>query len=128
MKFTRRKFIKLGGIAAITTIGLSNNSFSFSFEDQLASLSLENFQQLIGEQFIILNEVNSYSATLVNVKDFATNQKHGVCFSMEFSVDSKNLRQSTYDVFHPNIGNFQLFMTEGKRGKAKTLIAIINRI
>jgi hypothetical protein len=120
--------MKLGGIAAITAIGLSKNTFSFPIDDLLLNLSRENFEQFVGDQFIIFNDSSSYYATLTNIKDFPSADKQGECFSIEFSVNTKLLSQSTYDIFHPSIGNFQLFMTEGKNNKVRTLMATINRI
>lgn len=128
MNFSRRNFVKLGGIAAVTGIGLSNQTFSFASDRVLASQTCQGFQPHIGTQFQLSNDSSQFLATLTDIKEYPAVSKNGECFSLEFSLETKQVNQATYDVYNPNFGDFQLFMTEGQTEKTPTLIAVINRI
>lgn len=128
MTFDRRKFIKLGGIAAITIAGFSKNSFSFPNEDLLVSQNCQSFKKLVGSQFYFSNNANAFYTTLSKITEFPSLSKKGECFILEFSISVKQAKQDTYNVFHSDLGNFELFVTEGRNGRKRTLLATFNRI
>ncbi len=98
MKFSRRDFVKIGGIAAITSIGLSSSAFSKS-ADNLEFQTSNDFSKLIDTNFFISNNNVSITAN-----------------------------EDTYQVFHPELGKFDLFLAEGRNGKKRVLLATVNRI
>lgn len=129
MKFTRRNFVKLGGFAVLAGITLPNSAFGqISKNNILANLTTESFRGLVGSEFYILSENLSMPSVLVKVQDFPAATETGECFALTFEVKALRVEQATYRVFHPELGNFELFMTEGKNGRRKALMAIINRI
>lgn len=129
MKITRRNFVKASGIAAFAALSLPNTGFGQTAgNDVLASQSAESFRNLVGSEFYISGENLSTPAILTEMRDFPAETKTGECFSLIFEVRARRTQQATYNVFHPNIGNFELFMTEGKSGKRGALVAVINRI
>jgi hypothetical protein len=128
MGFTRRDFIKFGGIAAVSTIGLSGQVFAAKGGADLAHLNGDAFRGLIGTEFVVSTAEVSVSATLSEVRDFTKPSKKGECFLLVFDARAERVEQATYSVFHPQIGNFDLFLTEGKTKHGPTLMAVINRI
>ncbi len=128
MNFSRRNFVRLGGIAAVTGIGLANQTLSLASDRVLASQTCAGFQKHIRSQFQLSDDSSHFFATLTDIKEHPAVSTDGECFSLEFSVDAKQVNQATYDVYHPQFGDFQLFMTEGQTKKTPTLIAIFNRI
>lgn len=129
MKFTRRNFVKLGGFAVLAGITLPNSAFGQISENNiLANLTTESFRDLVGSEFYVLSENLSTPSILVKVQDFPAATETGECFALTFAVKAKRIKQATYRVFHPELGNFELFMTEGKSGRSNALIALINRI
>jgi hypothetical protein len=128
MKFTRRDFVKLGGFATIAAFGFSGSAFAGTNDDVLSNQTAESFRQLIGTEFYIRRERSSISARLVKVEDFPNKTKKGECFLLVFETSLKRVEQAIYNLYHPNIGNFELFMSEGLIGRRRTLVATINRL
>ncbi len=119
--------MKMSGIAALASIGLSGSAFSKSSEN-VELQSAERFSQLIDTDFYLSNKDISTPAKLANIKTFPNNSSNGECFSMEFQTPLKFPRENTYQVFHPELGNFDLFLTEGRNGKKRVLLATVNRL
>jgi len=128
MKFTRRDFVKLSGFAAVASIGFSGSAFGKTTNDVLSIQTAENFRRLIGTEFYIWRDDFTASATLTKVEDFPKPVRGGECFSMSFETRLKNAEQGTYNIFHPTLGNFELFLTEGRNGKRCVFLATVNRL
>lgn len=129
MKFTRRNFVKISGLAAFAGLALPNFAFGQVLgNDVLASQTAESFRAFVGTEFYISGENLSMPAVLTEVRDFPTETKAGECFSLVFEIRARKAQQATYNVFHPAVGNFELFMTTGKSEKRGALVAVINRI
>ena len=127
MKFTRRDFVKFGGAAA-AAICLPKSIFAAKSEDVLMNQTAQSFRELAGTEFYVWNDDISTSAILKSVEDFPHKTATGECFSMTFEIRLKRAQEGIYNMFHPKIGNFELFMTEGTGGKRASLIATVNRI
>ncbi len=129
MKFSRRNFVKLSGAAALGGLGISGLTFARSPEaDVLDGLSADSFRRLIGNQFQLMNDSGPVSARLVKVGSFNSSAKDADCFSLVFEIGDESVGQGTFYVFSQQTGTFELFMSEGKSGKSKALVAVINRI
>jgi len=128
MKFSRRDFVKFGGLSAIATLGFSGSTFALFGDEVLSAQSAESFQALVGTDFYFTREGASMWGRLAKVENFAAASKTGQCYSMVFEFPRKTAEEATYSLFHPKIGNFELFLTEGHVGKRSALIAIINRL
>ncbi|MBS1794011.1 MAG: hypothetical protein JSS81_09165 [Acidobacteria bacterium] len=128
MKLTRRDFVKISGISALAGFGLSGRAFAGIGEDSLAVQSSKSFRRLIGTDFYIWRENFATSARLVKLQEFSKSAPNGECFALIFEVPVKQIEQATYYVSHPEIGNFELFLTEGLNGRRRALIATFNRI
>jgi hypothetical protein len=131
MKYTRRNFIKLGGVALGALPVLSNFGFGRVQTNAPAWHSAELFEKLIGSEFTIYSGNSAESAILTGVRSYKTPDEKpgGECFSLEFELTSDDYEQNTYEMFHPSPGGFELFLVPGKRIKNESsLIAVINRI
>lgn len=129
MDFTRRDFVRLGGFAAIAALGFSDLAFAANGGNTLVNQTSESFRQLIGTEFYVWNEsLSKTSVRMTKVQDFPNRTPDGECFSIVFETGLRKVTQATYNVFHPSIGNFELFLTEGKSGNCCALIATVNRI
>ena len=128
MKFTRRDFVKFGGMSAAAAIILPKFVFASNGGDLLMNQSAQSFKDLIGSEFYVWNEGISTSAMLKSVEDFPHKTEKGECFLMVSETRLRHAEQATYNMFHPRIGNFELFMSEGSSGKRATFLAVINRI
>jgi hypothetical protein len=140
MKYTRRNFIKFGGLAglAVGTIpvlakgafGLNlstnrHNAISEAFIFQNAT-----FQNLVGSDFIVYSDDSAATSVLREVEILDPVRKgSGECFSLSFEMPTNNFSQNTYRMFHPTIGYFELFAVPGLHDNGMTtLTAIVNRI
>jgi hypothetical protein len=129
MNFSRRDFVKLGGIAAVTSLGLSTFAFGQKQDsDILSQQTSDSLRQLIGTEFYFTSDNISTTATLTNIKDFPKKTLNGQSFSMEFQIPLKRIKEDNYRVWHADLGNFELYCTAGKNGKSPTLLATINLI
>jgi hypothetical protein len=128
MNFSRRDFIKLGGIAAVTSLGFSSFALAQTQGDALSQQTSESLRRLIGSEFYFTNDNISTTAILTNVKDFPKKTRNGQSFSMEFQVPLKRINEDAYRIWHTDLGNFELYCVAGKNGKSRTLLATITRI
>lgn len=133
MKYTRRDFIKFGGLAIGFLPGLAGYGFGRTAltPDTLSLQDSDSFQKLIGSQFTFYRENSATAATLTEVKTDrpARKKDQGECFSLVFELSADDFRQATYQVFHLSLGEFELFSVPGTSGKGTPLlIAVINRI
>ena len=93
MNFSRRDFVKLGGTAAVASLGFSSLAFGKTKDDVLANLTSDSFQRLIGSEFYVTGNNLSTAATLTRVKDFPNKPANGESFSLEFQTSVKNPRE-----------------------------------
>lgn len=142
MKYTRRDFIKIGGFAGFGVgllSALSPNVHGQNlispigqvFEDTLSFYNSATFENLVGSEFVIYTKNSAFSAVLnnVNADSSLKNKNGGECFTLIFELSAENFSQNTYEMFHPSVGTFELFLVPGKSPKGATLgIAVINRI
>lgn len=128
MNFSRRNFVKLGGIAALASLGFSGLAFGKEQNDILFQQTSESLRQWIGTEFYFTSDNTSTAATLTNIKDFPKKTPGGESFSMEFQVPLKQINEDNYRIWHTELGNFELYCTNGKNGRNRTLLATINRI
>jgi hypothetical protein len=128
MNFSRRDFVKLGGIAAVASLGLSSFAFGQTQGDVLSQQTSESLRPLIGTEFYFTSGNISTAATLTNIKDFPHKTPDGQSFSMEFQIPLKRINEDNYRVWHTDLGNFELYCTAGKNGKSRTLLATITRL
>ncbi len=128
MNFSRRDFVKLGGIAAVTTLGLSSFAFGQTQNEVLSEQTSESLRRLIGTEFYFTSDFVSTAAILTNIKDFPNKTRDGQSFSMEFNVPLKRINDDCYHVWHADLGNFDLYCVAGKNGKSRTLLATITRL
>ncbi len=128
MNFSRRDFIKLGGIAAVTTVGFSSFALAQKQFDVLSEQTSDSLRQLIGTEFYFTTDNISTTVTLTNIKDFPDKTLGGQSFSMEFQVPLKSVKDDAYRIWHADLGNFDLYCVAGKNRKSRTLLATITRI
>lgn len=156
MKTTRRNFIKAAAIAALfagtdmfASLGSAaetNDPFaqipSETLADPFYFLTAEDFKKLIEANFSIIAGNSVTTAQLLKVtqtvrptastQSSATTAPRTVTketFTLTFRSVSGNFSQVTYRLWHPNLGQFNLFLVPGtKVGGKTTLNAVINRI
>lgn len=146
MKFSRRHFIKLGGATAAGIFGFGSFTFGQKisvsandlpaemFADPLYGHGADDFRKYLGTEFSLLTEGEMITAVLADVKSSVVRRNHNFrnrraeCFTLSFNLPS-DMPQATYTIFHPNLGNFDLFLVPGKSDEADSLLhAVINRI
>jgi hypothetical protein len=131
MKYSRRDVIKLGGLAAISSLGLSGRIIGmpqWAQSDLLSSLGIHTFQPLIGTNFYVSAGKFYETVTLVSVKELSRITINGECFLLDFEIDSADAKQAVYQIFHPQIGNFEMLLVPGKDSGRNVITATINRI
>lgn len=142
MKFSRRNFIKLGSATTLGILGFGGVSFGRTksffaddlpagmFSDPLFGHSADVFKKYIGTSFSMITESVALTVVLSAVKSSVVpgRNRRAECFTLTFNLPSDS-PQATYAVFHPNLGNFDLFLVPGKTNEAKSLLhAVVNRI
>ena len=135
MSVSRRKFMKAGTIAALSTIIPSTSVIAFGQTnplDPLARLKQEDFQRQLYTYFNIrLSKTSTIKVELYAVEQ---SKEGGVDvidnFSLVFrGVHATQLRQNTYQFEHTKLGTFQLFIVPaGSQANMKFYRAVINRI
>ena len=145
MKYSRRDFVKLGGLGVTTALFGAETLYarakgSVAVDTSAAGLlfqSSENFTALIGSTFTVYTKDGAVNATLVTVKDFnpvrlprRTRQKPvSGPYSLAFAINGSGLPQDAYDLFHPTTGLFRLLLVPGENTAGQPLlIAVINRL
>jgi len=127
MPNSRRKFLKAGVLAALfaavplkTALGQSwkdrdgnpgdGSSPALQNNDPLATYTKAAFVSYLNSVFQLNNGFNVIAVTLLKVDDMPS-AKGGECFSLLFRGGSgRALRQNTYNVDHPSLGRFALFL------------------
>lgn len=129
MNLSRRNFVKAGGASVLAIAALSGSALSLGgSNDVMESLSAESFSSLIGSQFYIWNEQDSFTATLSKVDDFANASQKGKCFGLLFTTTKRRTVEGTFSVFNTETGNFELFLSASVIGRRGGYYATINRL
>ena len=140
MKLSRRKFmvaspitagavLTLGGDAAARALGESP-----IFADRLSQLGWQSFLPFVNTDFTFGQGGNAVVLRLVDIKDLRTTETRGTagqeCFALRFQGPfDRVLSETTHKVNHFNLGDFDLFITDGGRqGREQFYTAVINRI
>jgi hypothetical protein len=97
--------------------------------DPLGNYSKASFVSYLNSIFQIQSALGVVEVTLAKVDDMPS-PKGGECFSLLFRGGSKALKQDTYLLVHPSLGNFQLFLVPGgpDQNGAREYLATINRL
>lgn len=142
MEISRRKFILAAPIVAGAVLQFSGVAAGQSaapmrpvaVADRLSRLSWDSFYPFIHTDFTFGQGGNAVSLKLVSMTDtkpagFSGGPGHE-CFVMRFlGPFDRPLKEGTYRVNHFNLGDFDLFITDGGRVKREQYYtAVINRI
>ena len=80
---------------------------------------------------VALSEVTEESKSIKSRKDFIR-PSHGKSnarnYVVSFQMPDDKFSQETYRLWHPDFGEFDLFLVPGKRGATFPLHAVINRL
>ena len=101
-------------------------------------IAVKHFKKLIGSQFTLYTENLATAAVLVEIKEGSiVNEKKTARlktrsteeFMLSFRVSSAEMQQATYQIFHPELGQFDLLLVPAKNKKGENLLnAVINRL
>jgi len=151
MSINRRRFLRAGSLVALSAAiplksvlgqgfrkGLDGNTGDGLPQkvgvDQLANYHKAAFDSYLNSIFRLYAGSSVVEVALVEVKDLmpanAKPQQGAECFSLLFRGGTREIDQGTYQMDHPALGSFQLFLTPGKTDDngAASYVAIINRI
>lgn len=153
MNTTRRNFIKASAVAAIfagtdlfaslaSAAEFSGGMPNGTSADRLLYLTSEDFKKHIGAQFSLIGEKEVIAARLldvthtvkpIKVAQYLTGRSRQKLlketFTLSFQVSTDDFSQETFQVWHPNLGQFDLFLVPGAKEREQVLIhAVINRI
>ncbi len=156
MNTTRRNFIKASVFAAVFAGNGLSASPSFAakfpvgldelpnevFSDHFLYLTSEDFKKQIGARFSLIREKEIFAAELLSVKQTLRPTKIAQhlyggsrrkltkeTFTLSFQAAASDFSQGTYQVWHPTLGQFDLFLVPGaSEGDQTTVHAVINRI
>lgn len=156
MVLSRRDFVRLGSLCAISAISLgfangamgqqrrvpqenTHPGFPVPIEaqrDPLFFMTRQTFTQYLETRFVIdPGYTFPIETTLIDVKDTRTasaqkkNASGQDCFLLTFRVEGdKSVKQGTYQVRHDALGTFELFVVPSEdRDGRKYFEAVINR-
>jgi hypothetical protein len=146
MSVSRRKFLKAGTLVALTAaiplnvFGQNRKERDGNPVDQLAAqtdplqhYNKSAFTSYLNSVFQLYTGYSIVEVTLTEVKDLlppGARAANGTeCFSLLFRGGTVALRQNTYQITHPSLGRFQLFLVPGGPDDtgAQSFVAIINR-
>jgi hypothetical protein len=150
MSTNRRKFLKVGTLAALAAVipfkaagqgmrkGDDGNPIDRTppelTQDALANYNKAAFASYLNTVFRLYARYSTVDVTLVEIKDLLPAggiAKEGAeCFSLMFRGGSVVLPQNTYKIDHPSLGRFQVFLVPGGPDDkdVQRFIAIINRV
>jgi len=140
MFVSRRKFIRIGAIAALAAgVPLKSSMVSFAQKissagtDPLSLYTQATFTQYLNSVFRLRGS-RIVDVTLMKVTDtFPTKAVRAAgqeSFTLLFRGGSIELPQDTYTVEHPALGTFKLFLVPGGSDEngAQSYVATINRL
>ena len=156
MNTTRRNFIKATAIAAVfagTDLFASLVSAAETSHDPLAQtpgeiladpfyfLTAEDFKKRIGANFSLIRGNSATTVQLYKVTQSvrptgntqnsaaSTRTVTKETFTLTFRAPAGDFSQATYKLWHPNFGQFNLFLVPGAKASGMILLhAVINRI
>ena len=156
MNTTRRNFIRTSAFAAFfagtglfsSLASASENSVASgglpddALGDRLFYLTSEDFKKYIGGQFSLIHEKEVTTAQLLdvtqtirpikiarNLSGASRRKLTKETFTLSFQVLNGDFSQATYQVWHPNLGQFDLFLVPSStQGEQILISAVINRI
>ena len=139
MSTSRRKFLKASMVAAAfaavpSVFGpcgkvYANTGYAAEDTDPLATYTKATFQAHLRSVFGLQADSGVVAVTLTKIGDMPA-PPGGECFSLQFSGGQQQLKQDTYGMQHPSLGNFSLFLVPvgaDKKG-VQSYLAIINRL
>jgi hypothetical protein len=134
MKLTRRNFIAAAPVAAGAILHLEALAQAEPGPDNLSKLGWASFLPFVGTDFSFGGiGVPEAILRLTDIEDTRPpgpmRRRSGECFVLTFSGPTNvPLVQGTYEVNHFNIGDFNLFISVGRRTADKiSYYAVINR-
>ena len=136
MNISRRKFLGAAPVLTGAILSLRTSLFgqSAAGSDALSELDWDSFYPFIGTDFTFGRGGNAASLKLISMRETAPEGTKGAdlkkCFVMRFQGPyDKVLTQNTYSVNHFNLGEFDLFITDGgTKGREHYYTAVINRL
>jgi hypothetical protein len=131
MKYSRRDMIKFGGLTVISSLGLSGAAIGQRrlFEsDLLLTLGARSFRPLVGTYFYLSAGEFSETAILDSITELSPKTKRGECFILDFEINTDEAQQAVYQMFHPELGNFEMLLVPGRRTGKSIITATVNRI
>lgn len=94
----------------------------------LTNVSKSDFSSALNSEFVTKSAANVFSAELVSVDEGRVGPAFE-SFSLVFKAPVETAcEQTTYDLAHPKLGNFELFMVPLKRNAEGVFFeAVVNR-
>lgn len=153
MNISRRNFIGLGSAAVfsgtnfLTPVSAAEQKMHSGFgalsaeviDDPLFYLTGADFKKHVGKEFLLTCEAGGIAGVLSNVtqikaiksdnsaKETSPQQPVAETFTLSFRLPINDFRQATYRLWHPKLGEFDLFLVPEARSKF-LLYAVVNRI
>jgi Domain of unknown function (DUF6916) len=142
MTKSRRKFLQAGLMAAVFAATPVKNAFTQSshlrdgsgeapplLTDPLANYSKSAFAAYLNSVFQIESTAGVVDVNLIRIDDLPAPAR-GECFSLLFRGGSRALKQDTYEINHPALGSFELFLVPAAvtNNGACEYVATINRL
>ena len=141
MSVSRRRFLRsgaLGGLAA--GLMLKSNSLAFGQDSNQPvehaagfNYSRANFEPHVGSTFRLRQGKQMLNLTLVNLTDYQPSRtartsraKSTESFILAFRAPRNLSRSSMYQLEHPKLGTFDLFIS--RNGDRDNMTAVVNRI
>jgi hypothetical protein len=148
MSITRRWFLRAGSLVALSAAIPLKSAFGQELRkkqtdraqeatrDQLANYHKAAFESYLNSIFRLYTGSSVVEVALIEVKDIgaatatARPQPGAESFKLVFKGGTKELDQGTYQLEHPALGLFRLFLVSGTPDDngAMSYVAIINRV
>ena len=148
MSITRRWFLRAGSLVALSAAISPKGAFAQGIrqkeidrtqeatQDQLANYHKAAFESYLNSIFRLYTGGSVVEVALIEVKDIgaatatAKPQPGAESFALLFRGGTRELDQGTYQLDHPALGLFRLFLVPGKPDDngAMSYVAIINRV
>lgn len=158
MNTSRRDFIKFGALAAVFGSANFSTRASSAAQNKLLTdnlnlqegsknapldITAKDFKQCVGTEFMLLQLKGATSIILVEITETLTlKDAHSGNRSIEstpvtdtaknfvlsFQLPTGKFSQKTYQLWHPNFGQFDLFLVPGRRIAPFMMYSVINQI
>jgi Domain of unknown function (DUF6916) len=143
MSTSRRKFLEVSMLAAAFAAAPAKAVLGQSWKerdanpgdsltpqnDPLSNYSKAAFRSYLNSVFQLQAAFGTVEVTLTQVDDMPS-PKNGECFALLFRGGSRPVRQDTYELTHPALGTFNLFLVPSRvdRNGAQAYTATVNRL